>query len=164
MIPDAGLPKSAHPMAGVAFSGDGRFIAASWHSYDDDRVRHLIYRTASLAVVDRLHGMVIESLSHSGRYLAVSGKPDGHRWNGVYRYDRHTGAPTLASVALNGRPPNGPSSLFDISADGRTIAFNSGASNLVPGDIRVDFDHGNRDAFDAFVATVRPCRGWVCTS
>lgn len=56
----------------------------------------------------------------------------------VFIHDRLTKETTRVSVSSNGTEGNGQSYAGDsgatISADGRFVAFNSGASNLVPGD------------------------------
>ena len=57
--------------------------------------------------------------------------------NGTYDIfvrDRQTGATERVSVSSNGTEANGFSSLPAISADGRYVAFQSSASNLVSGD------------------------------
>jgi Tol biopolymer transport system component len=57
---------------------------------------------------------------------------------GVLVYDRHTSVTTLASVASDGTPGSGLSGRASISADGRFVAFESAATNLVPGDNNAD--------------------------
>ena len=52
--------------------------------------------------------------------------------------DRLAGTTELVSVTLSGFPGTGYSS--SISADGRYVAFASGASNLVPGDTNNEWD------------------------
>jgi Tol biopolymer transport system component len=60
----------------------------------------------------------------------------------VFVRDLKAGATRLVSVGMNGRAGNGPSFLSDLSATGRYVAFQSLASNLVPGDT-----NGVEDAF-----------------
>lgn len=79
-------------------------------------------------------------LSADGRYLAfdcwadnlvlgdVNGNPD------VFLHDRLPGATTCVSVDSAGVAANGPSSTPSVSGDGRYVAFESAASNLVPDD------------------------------
>jgi hypothetical protein len=52
----------------------------------------------------------------------------------VYLRNTHTGAMELISVAIGGAPANDDSNNAAISDDGRFVAFESVASNLVPGD------------------------------
>ena len=52
----------------------------------------------------------------------------------VFVHDRLTGTTKLASVSSAGAAGNGSSLLPAISPDGRFIAFQSGAANLIPGD------------------------------
>jgi len=82
------------------------------------------------------------SISADGRFVAflsdadnlvpgdTNGSPD------VFVHDRQTGQTTRVSVASNGTQGNGTSGEdgCSISADGRFVAFISGATNLVAGD------------------------------
>jgi Tol biopolymer transport system component/pimeloyl-ACP methyl ester carboxylesterase len=80
------------------------------------------------------------SISANGRYVAfnsgasnlVPGDTNGER--DVFVHDRQTGQTDRVSVASDGTQANDMSLHPSISADGRYVAFNSGASNLVPGD------------------------------
>jgi Tol biopolymer transport system component len=60
----------------------------------------------------------------------------------VFVRDMRSGITRLASVGRDGRAANGPSFLPDLSANGRFVAFQSSAANLVPGDT-----NGVEDAF-----------------
>lgn len=55
-------------------------------------------------------------------------------WNQVYVHDRDTGVTENASVASDGTHANGDAEEPSLSGDGRYVAFQSYASNLVPGD------------------------------
>jgi archaellum component FlaF (FlaF/FlaG flagellin family) len=80
------------------------------------------------------------SLSADGRYVAfysnadnlVPGDANG-TWDVVVK-DRQTGTTTLVSVDSNGNHANDYTSNAVISADGRYVAYDGVASNLVPGD------------------------------
>src|SRR5207249_304351 len=80
------------------------------------------------------------SISSDGRYIAfdsfssnlVSG--DTNDANDVFVYDRQTCQTTRVSVATGGGQSNGGAFNPSISGDGRFIAFQSEASNLVPND------------------------------
>jgi Tol biopolymer transport system component len=52
----------------------------------------------------------------------------------VFVHDRTSGRTTVVSVSSKGKLGNGTSSAPAVNADGRFVAFSSGASNLVPGD------------------------------
>lgn len=79
-------------------------------------------------------------ISGDGRYVAfasgatnlVSTPVSG--WHAVYLRDLVTGATVLASHTPSGASGNGSSSLPAISEDGRYVAFQSAASNLLPED------------------------------
>lgn len=82
----------------------------------------------------------VSSVSADGRYVAfvssasnlLQGDTNGS-WD-VFRKDVQTGAITRISTDSNGVQANGDSYFPSISADGRYIAFQSYATNLVPGD------------------------------
>ena len=78
------------------------------------------------------------SLSASGRFVAFSSSatnlvPGGSRTNEVFVKDLRTGQVQLASTDAAGNEGNGVSLSPSISANGRFVAFDSGASNLAPG-------------------------------
>lgn len=70
---------------------------------------------------------------------------DGNGLRDVFLRDRVTGATERASVGAAGAQANGPSFLPAISEDGRYVAFESGASNLVAVDTNGDGDVFLRD-------------------
>ncbi|MDL1921870.1 hypothetical protein FBQ95_04595 [Chloroflexi bacterium CFX3] len=89
------------------------------------------------------------TISANGRYVAfesgatnlVSG--DTNNANDIFMHDRQTGQTTRISLASNGAQANAVSATAAISADGRYVAFESFATNLVSGD--------TNDASDVFV-------------
>lgn len=91
------------------------------------------------------------SISADGRLVAfyslasnlVPGDTNGRA--DVFVHDRVTRLTTRASVDSTGQQANGESGNPYISADGRFIAFDSSASNLVPGDTNNDIDVFVRD-------------------
>ncbi len=91
------------------------------------------------------------SISADGRYVAfqsralnlASGDPNG-TWD-VFVHDVATGVTACASTTPAGVPGNGLSERCAISADGRYVAFTSGASNLVAGDTNSTADVFVRD-------------------
>jgi Tol biopolymer transport system component len=81
------------------------------------------------------------AISADDRWVAfASGDTNGR--TDVFVYDRQTATTTLASVGPGGVGGNGFSDEAAISADGRSVAFSSSASNLVAGDT-----NGSKDVF-----------------
>ncbi len=80
------------------------------------------------------------SISGDGRYVAFESYAsnlvpgDTNHIDDVFVYDRQTSTTQRVSVASNGTQGNSTSYRPSISADGRYVAFQSGANNLVPGD------------------------------
>jgi len=91
------------------------------------------------------------SISANGRYVAfasvasnlVSGDTNG--FPDIFVRDTQTSTTTRVSVDSGGNEANGPSYDPSISADGRYVAFASGASNLVSGDTNGEQDIFVRD-------------------
>jgi|SRR5579859_1713789 len=107
------------------------------------------------------------ALSADGRYVAfqsdssnlISGPASGYA--DIYLRDTCLGAPSVCSpntvrisVAADGSPANGNSRTPSISADGRFVAFDSSASNLVAGDT-----NGQPDVFvrDTCIGALAGC-------
>jgi Tol biopolymer transport system component len=94
------------------------------------------------------NGSTFPTISADGRFIAfaslatnLTSVPIPAAINNVFVRDTCAGAPagclaatTLASASAGGRPGNAASGLPSISADGRLVAFNSDATNLVSGD------------------------------
>jgi hypothetical protein len=80
------------------------------------------------------------SISQDGRFVSFrsfSGNlvlGDTNFAPDVYVHDRQTGTTVRVSVASGGIQSNGSSTYSSLSADGRYVAFQSQATNLVPGD------------------------------
>ena len=80
------------------------------------------------------------SLSADGRYAVFVSSAtnfvsaDTNRDSDVFVHDRLTGETTRVSVASDGEQANGGSESGSLSEDGRFVAFDSGAANLVAGD------------------------------
>jgi Tol biopolymer transport system component len=144
-----------------AISPDGRFVAFSslatnlvpGVSEGNVFVRDLlagVTQVVSVGAAGRATGgSFTPSISAGGRFVAfasaasnlVPGDTNG-AWD-VFVRDRLAGVTRRVSVASNGRQGNGTSDWPAISADGRYVAFNSAASNLVASD--------SNDALDVFV-------------
>lgn len=86
------------------------------------------------------------TLSADGRYVAFGSAAsnlvpgDVNSARDVFVRDRVAGATWIVSVASDGSQANNSSVGASISADGRWVAFDSGASNLVPGDTNSTYD------------------------
>ena len=91
---------------------------------------------------------VITPISSDGRYVAFSSGADNlvdgdtNGVSDVFVHDRQTGETTRVSVSSTGGQSNDDSYLPSISSDGRYIAFESEADNLV-----ADDTNGDRDIF-----------------
>jgi Tol biopolymer transport system component len=89
---------------------------------------------------------IVPSISADGRYVAfwsdasnlVSGDTNAAR--DVFVHDRQSGATERVSVDSVGVQGNGTSERPSISADGRYVAFQSAATNLVSGDTNGESD------------------------
>ncbi|TVQ31479.1 MAG: hypothetical protein EA376_09380 [Phycisphaeraceae bacterium] len=144
-------------------SADGRFVA--FHSIASNLVPGDTNGAADIFVHDRQKGdtervslsssgeegdshSVEPSISADGRYVAfesaainlVPGDTNG-RWD-IFVRDRQTGVTERVSVSSTGEQGNHHSRRPSISADGRFVAFESDATNLVPDDT-----NGVRDTF-----------------
>jgi hypothetical protein len=88
------------------------------------------------------------AVSETGRYIAFESDAsnlvpgDANVAADIFVRDRLTGKTTRVSVSTAGVEGNAPSSWPSISGGGRFVAFQSNASNLVPGDL-----NGVRDIF-----------------
>jgi len=147
----------------IAMSPDGRYVA--FQSQASNLVSGDTNATSDLFVRDRQSGTTERvsldslgaqgnddslnpSLSADGRYVAfqswasnlVSGDTNARR--DVFVRDRQSGATVRVSVDSLGAQANGTSYIPSISADGRCVAFQSEASNLVSADT-----NGVRDVF-----------------
>lgn len=89
--------------------------------------------------------------SEHGRYVVFASSAsdlianDTNGQQDIFVRDMVTGRTTLASVGPGGVQGNGDSREASISADGRYVAFDSFASNLVPGDTNETYDVFRRD-------------------
>ena len=144
-----------------AISADGRFVA--FYSYATNLVSGDTNGATDVFVHDRQTGTTervsvatgggqatgssyIPAISADGRFVAfyslapdlVSGDTNGK--TDVFVHDRQTGTTERVSVATGGTEADGSSYNPAISADGRFVAFHSGATNLVGGDTNVAND------------------------
>ncbi|MHB8974090.1 MAG: SdrD B-like domain-containing protein [Pirellulaceae bacterium] len=145
----------------ASISADGRYVAftsaASNLVPDDtngfadvfvyDRQADLIERVSIASDGTQANHMSsAPSISADGRYVAfISGASnlvpgDTNRQQDVFVYDHQMNTTERVSIASDGTQTTGLSSDPSISADGRYVAFNSQASNLVPGDTNAATD------------------------
>lgn len=135
-------------------SDDGRFVVMQGYATNlvpndtndsfDIFVRDRSLGTTVRANVDALGNQAFghsfsPSISANGRSVAFTSEaglvPNDTQFMDVYVKDLVTGAIVLADVDSNGIQANHESSFFaQISADGRSVGFDSEATNLVPGD------------------------------
>lgn len=91
------------------------------------------------------------AVSRNGRYILFQSSAsdlvpgDTNGYPDVFLFDRWTGKTELISVSTGGMQGNSYSSAASMTDDGRYIAFNSYATNLVPGDTNAEFDGFVRD-------------------
>lgn len=148
----------------MAISGNGRYVAFStFTSYDmfdlnlanDAYIYDRVSNTYTWATRGQGLGGCCPreefSLSHDGRYMTfysdsaamvagdVNDAPD------VFRFDRVTKETVLVSVTSDEQQANGWSDGHAISGNGRYVAFQSDATNLVPNDLNGRYDVFVRD-------------------
>ncbi len=89
------------------------------------------------------------SISGDGRYVAFESQAKNFAtvvaYENVFVRDRETGITELVSQSSTGEAGNKNSGVPSISADGRYVAFASGATNLVAGDTNANTDVFVRD-------------------
>ncbi|MFD9336259.1 TolB family protein [Streptomyces sp. NPDC060028] len=160
----AGTAPISNAASGPSISADGRYVAFA--SLARDLVAGDTNRADDVFVRDRQTGVITRvsvdsagnqannvsrnpSISADGRYVAfesfatnlVAG--DTNRYRDIFVHDLQTGETTRVSVASHGEQSDSESFHSSISADGRFVAFDSPASNLVFGD--------TNDIHDVFV-------------
>ena len=85
------------------------------------------------------HASAGPAISGNGRFVIFSSgaaltPPDTNSTSDVFVHDRDTGTTTRISESAGGEEATNSSNVGSISSDGRYIAYESAASNLVPGD------------------------------
>ncbi|MCH8813930.1 MAG: calcium-binding protein [Chloroflexi bacterium] len=141
--------------SGPAISGDGRFVAFA--SVASDLVAGDTNSVVDIFVHDRQTGQTtrvsVDSLggevdgssldadiSDDGRFVAFTSHAsnlvagDANSVRDVFVHDRQTGQTTRVSVDSGGGDADDSSRFATISDDGRFVAFESDAPDLVPGD------------------------------
>jgi Tol biopolymer transport system component len=149
-----------------SISADGRFVAFSSFASNivpgdtngdsDIFVRDTLTNTTTLVSVDSAGNQgnsqsFITSISADGRFVAFTSNAsnivpgDTNDDPDIFVRDTLTNTTTRVSVDSAGNQANYNSYNPSISADGRFVAFNSVASNIVPGDANNSFDIFVRD-------------------
>ncbi len=149
-----------------SISADGRYVAFA--SYASILVSGDTNNTNDIFVRDRLMGTTervsvtssgtqgnsdsyLPSISADGRYVAFSSyasnlvSGDTNNYTDEFVRDRLAGTTERVSVSSSGAQGNRDSFYASISADGRYVAFESYASNLVAGDTNGKWDVFVRD-------------------
>src|SRR5258706_583306 len=144
-----------------SISADGRYVAFTSDASnlvlgDTNNSRDVFVHDMQTGITTRVSvdsngnqgnlASVGSSISADGRYVAFGSSAsnlvlgDTNNSSDVFVHDMQTGITTRVSVDSNGNQGNLDSSGSSISADGRYVAFNSNASNLVTGDTNGTFD------------------------
>jgi len=143
--------------AGAHISADGRFVV--FHSDASNLVSHDTNGACDLFTHDRLtrrtervsvasDGSEVNTdsqdfrpcISADGRFVTFSSEAstlvpgDANGCRDIFLHDRATGVTERLSVGCDGNEANADSYNSSMSADARFVAFDSYASNLVPGD------------------------------
>lgn len=136
----------------VAFSsGATNLVAGDTNGYFDIFVRDRLLGTTSRVSVSSSGGQsngasFAPSISADGRYVAydsygsnlVTG--DNNNDSDVFLYELATKKTVRVSRSTSGASPNGASAFATVSADGRYVAYDSTASNVVAGDTNAHGD------------------------
>ena len=125
-----------------------------------------ITRASSPLPSNELNGQSFSpTISDDGAYIAFTSAAtnvlpnrDTNGGFDVFRYSRATGAVDLVSITTSFLAGNAASSKPSISQDGRFVAFESDASNLVPGDTNGVSDIFVRDMLSGVTARECPVR------
>jgi WD40-like Beta Propeller Repeat len=156
---DSGFADASRDGRYVAFGSDAsNLVSGDTNGFGDVFVRDRRKHTTTRVSVDSAGGQannasLLPAISADGRYVAfASGASnldprDGDFDLDVFVRDRLRGTTELVSVNGAGQALDGESSGFDMSADGRYVAFASAAANVVPGD--------TNDQPDVFVRDLR---------
>jgi Tol biopolymer transport system component len=143
----------------ASISADGRFVgftsdATNLVEGDTNGAYDAFVRDLQTDTTERIsvgsRGIQANSYSYRpefsahGRFVAFESVAtnlvpgDSNRSNDVFVRDRTTGLTARVNVGTTGTQGNGYTAFAAISADGRFVAFESVASNLVPGDSGVE--------------------------
>jgi len=145
----------------VSISGDGRYVVFSSGSNnlvpgDNNDVEDVFLHDRTTGQTTRISVNGVEGnnfsdnavISADGQYIAFQSVAsnlvpgDTNEDTDVFLYDRITGKMICITHGVSGAQPNGGSGSMavSISADGRSVSFDSFASNLVAGDDNDEWD------------------------
>lgn len=159
-VSTTGIPGNGHSNL-PSISADSRYVA--FESLAGNLVADDTNNAKDVFVHDRLTGETTRvsvglngtqgngmsynaAISADGRYVVFQSSADNlvagdtALWMDVFLHDRQTGRTMRVGVGPNGAEGNGPSHNPAISSDGRYIAFQSEANNLVVGDTNAAMD------------------------
>lgn len=138
-----------------SISADGRYVSfdskvaalapndanSNCDAYLQDRQTGVTVRISSNAAGQAANGLsAMTAVAEDGSSVAYMSEAsdivpgDTNAATDIFVYDRQTGGTKRISVSSAGEQGNGPASFPGISADGRYVAFQSAATNLVPDD------------------------------
>ena len=149
--------------AGSSISGDGRYVAfmsvaPNLVPGDTNSVGDVFVRDRTAATTERVSvdtagaqgnagsGYFGIAISADGRHVAFASEAtnlvgvDANGYIDVFVHDRVTGTTEIVSVDSLGGQADGPSYDPVLSGDGRFVAFDSDATNLVPIDTNMGYD------------------------
>ena len=169
---NSGLPAISADGRYVAFySAASNLVANDTNGANDVFVRDLVTQQTIRASVDSAGGQAngrshYAAISADGRYLAFQSEAsnlvpgDTNGCQDIFRHDCQTGATVRASVNTSGQQGNALCGMFThaMRSDGRYVAFQSAATNLVAGDT-----NGKSDVFVRDLQSGTTVRGSVST-
>ncbi len=128
-----------HSVANNLVSGDTNVVG--WDAFVHDRQTGVTERVNVTSNGAQANGSSLNtSISADGRFVAFESNSSNlvsvrtYQGTDIFIHDRQTGTTEVVSVNSGGGAANGASLASSISADGRYIAFESDASNLVGAD------------------------------
>jgi Tol biopolymer transport system component len=150
----------------VAFNSDAsNLVPQDTNNEPDIFIRDLLTNTTIRLSVDSAgnqgnNGSLFPSISGDGRFVAFDSRAsnivpgDTNNTDDIFVRDTLTNTTARVSVDSAGNQGNSASGSPSISADGRFVAFESSASNLVPGDTNNTTDIFVRDTLTNTTARV----------
>jgi Tol biopolymer transport system component len=135
-VSSSGEPANADS-GNPSVSADGRFVAFVSYATDLDPsgdrgvfVRdRKTSRTQLAAPASGPNKPIQPSISADGRFVAYA-EPDAYGDGNIHVRDMNSGKTSLVTVGVDGKPAGGRSQNPSLSANGRFVAFSSGATNL----------------------------------